>query len=314
MVVKIALVTALVTALAALALFGAVWLESRALTNPSSYRQPDPSSFIFAHTPRTAAGLDYEEIEFAATENELVRGWLAPAPNDAKRLAVVVLHGSAGDRTGALGVMPMLHELGAAVATIDLRENGLSAGSGRGQAIGVRESQDAIAAAAEMRRRGYEKVVLLGCSLGASAAIMAAAREPSIDGVIADSPLSSFDRYVAEVADRRLARFGVQAPGATALWGQAVIALTRARLGLRGFERPEDVVAQIAPRPLLLIYGREDGLTSAATHGEILTRRAGAGTSLWVVDAAGHCGAGDIDPGGHRARVGELLSSVASPN
>lgn len=294
------------------ALCAAVWLESMALTNPRGYRQPDPSSFAFAQTPRTAAGLDYEDIEFAAPNNEPLRGWLIPAADDAKRLAVIVLHGSGGDRSGALGIAPMLHEAGAAVAAIDLRENGLSGGSGRGQAIGIREAQDAIAAAAEMRRRGYDKVVLLGCSLGASAAILAAAQDDSIDGVIADSALSSFDRFVAEVADRRLARFGLRAEWATAIWGRAVIALTRARLDLRGFERPEDAIERIAPRPVALIYGGEDSLTSANTHGEILMSRAGAGTSLWRVEGAGHCSASSVDPEGYRARVADLFSSIGA--
>lgn len=299
----------------ALAVFcAAVWLESMALTNPRGYRQPDPGSFAFAQTPRTAASLDYEDIEFAAPNNKPIRGWLVPAPGDARRLAVIALHGSGGDRTGVLTVLPVLHEAGAAVAAIDMRENGLSAGSGRGQAIGIRESQDAIAAADEMRRRGYEKVVLLGCSLGASAAILAAARDESIDGVIADSALSSFDLYVAEIADRRLARFGVRADWATAIWGRVVIALTRARLGLRGFERPEAAIGRIAPRPVLLIYGAEDSLTPADTHGEILMGRARAGASLWLVEGAGHCDAYSIDSERYRARVTALFSSIGAAN
>jgi len=288
----------------------AAWRESVALTNPSEYHQPDPQSFVFAQTPRTEADLSFEDMEFAAPNDAPIRGWLVPAPNDDKRLAVIVLHGRGGDRTGALGQLRMLHELGAGVAAIDLRENGLSAGSGRGTAIGIREAEDAIAAAAEMRRRGYEKVVLQGCSLGASAAILAAANSDAIDGVIADSALSSFDRYVAEIADARLARFGVSAQWATALWGDFVIAVTRARLGLEGFARPVDVIALIAPRPVLLVYGASDAVTPPATHGRELTARAGAETSLWAVDGAGHCDSAYIAPEDYKAQVAAFLEKL----
>lgn len=299
----------LVAVLASLAMFSvAVLLQSMALTNPPGYRQPDPQDFSFERTPRTVADLDFEEIAFEAPNGEAIRGWLVPAADHSKRLGVILLHGSAGDRTSMLGQAALLHELGAGVATIDLRENGLSAGTGRGQAIGIREATDAIAATAEMRRHGYDKVILLGCSLGASAAILAAARDPSIDGVIADSALSSFDRYIAEIAERRLARFRISAPWATAAWGNAVIAVTRMRLGLSPFERPVDAIARIAPRPVMLIYGANDSLTSATTHGRALAGAAGAGASLWAAEGAGHCDSAFVAPEEYRARLTSFLA------
>ncbi len=302
-------IVALVVALAVVVLFSAAaWRDSMLLTNPPDYRQPDPESFEFAQTPRSAAGLDFDNIEFSAPGGEAIRGWHVPAPDDAKRLAVIVLHGRGGDRTLALGLLESLHELNAGVAAIDLRENGLSAGAGRGTAIGMREAEDAVAAAAEMRQRGYEKVVLLGCSLGASAAILAAARDASIDGVIADSPLSSFDRYVAETADARMARFGVSAPWTTAIWGRIVVAVTRARLGLRDFERPVDAIARIAPRPVLMIYGAKDAVTPPDTHGQALAAHAGAEASLWIVDGGGHCDSAYIAHEAYRARLAAFLA------
>lgn len=287
----------------------AVWLESLALTNPPGYRQPDPQSFTYSATPLSASKLDFEDVEFVAPNGEAVRGWLVPAPSDAKTIAIVALHGRGDNRTATLGILPMLHDLGAGVLAIDMRENGLSAGTGRGMALGIRESQDAIAAAAEMRRRGYDKVIVLGCSLGGASAILAAARDGSIDGVIAESPLASFDRFVAETADRRLAVFGVQARWATSIWGRAVVDLTRARLGLDGFEKPLDAVERIGPRPVLLIAGGRDAVTPAA-HARDLAARAGANASLWIADEAGHCGASAAAPETHRDRVATLIDNV----
>ncbi|HRE42901.1 MAG TPA: alpha/beta fold hydrolase [Terricaulis sp.] len=299
---------ALVVVLATIALFClAVWLESMALTNPPGYRQPDPRAFTYTRTPRSELGLEFEDISFAAPSQEVIRAWLVPAPEDAKRVAAVLVHGRGGDRAAVMGFMPLLHELGAGVVAIDLRENGLSAGSGRGTTIGMREAEDVAAAAAEMRRRGYERVVLIGCSLGASASILAAARDASIDGVFADSPIAYFDRFVAEIADKRLAKFGVSAPWATAIWGRAVLALTRARLGLNDYEASADAVGRIAPRPVLLAYGAQDDVTAPATHGQALAAQAGEGASLWVVEGAGHCEAPFASPDAYRARILALL-------
>lgn len=287
----------------------AAWLESLTLTNPPGYRQPAPQSFTFSVTPRTAAGLDFEDVEFAAPNGEAVRGWLVPAPNEAKAIAIVALHGRGDNRTSALGILPVLHDLGVGVLAIDMRENGLSAGAGRGMALGVRESEDAVAAAKEMRRRGYDKVIVLGCSLGGSSAILAAARGGTVDGVIAESALASFDRYVAEIADRRLAVFGVQAHWATSIWGRVVVAVTRTRLGLRGFEKPLDAIERIAPRPVLLIAGERDAVTPPA-HARDLAERAGANASLWIADEAGHCGASAAAPEGYRNHVAAMIESV----
>ncbi len=287
----------------------AVWLESLALTNPPGYQQPDRQRFTFSSTPRTAAELDFEDIEFAAPNGDALRGWLVPAPKDAKSIAVIALHGRGDNRTGALGVLPVLHGLGAGVLAIDMRENGLSAGAGRGMALGIRESEDAVVAAAEMRRRGYEKVIVLGCSLGGASAILAAARGDTIDGVIADSPLASFDRYVAEIADRRLSVFGVQARWATSIWGSVVVGVTRTRLGLRDFEKPLDVIERIAPRPVLLIAGGRDEVTPPA-HAQDLAARAGANASLWIAEEAGHCGASAAAPDAYHHRVARMIETV----
>lgn len=132
----------------------AVWLESRALTNPRGYVQPDPETFRFSETPATQAGLAYEEIAFSVSTGETVRGWLVPAAEAQKDIAVIGLHGRGGDRRGMLRHLPMLHDLGAAVLLIDMRENGLSDGQGRGTGLAVREAEDAAAAARELRELG----------------------------------------------------------------------------------------------------------------------------------------------------------------
>lgn len=296
--------------MAGLALAGLmVWLSSVALTHPRGYAQPDPSRFTFTETPLTAHGLAFEDLAFAAPDGALIRGWLTPAADDARDLAVVVLHGRGGDRRFALPHLPMLRDQGAAVALIDLRENGLSDGQARGTALGMREAEDAVAGVAEMRRRGYRKVVLFGCSLGGAAALIAAARDPAVDGVIAESPVSDFRSLEADVAANRLARLGVRAPGVTEAWGRAVVAVTRARLGLSDLTAPIEAIGTIAPRPLLLLQGGQDRLTRVERTRD-LAERAGPGAALVILPNASHCDGFDADPQTYRTQVADILTKV----
>lgn len=286
-----------------------VWLESRALTHPDGYRQPDPDTFQYAETPETEAGLAYDEIAFPVASGEIVRGWLVPAAQAETELAVVALHGRGGDRRGTLGHLRMLHDLGASVLLIDMRENGLSDGQGRGMALGIREAEDASAAALELRRRGFDKVIVFGCSLGGSAAIIAAAQDKSINGVIAESAIAGFDAFVAEVADNRLNRFGVKAEWATRLWGRMVLAVTRWRTGLDAFTAPDAAIGKIGVRPTLLIHGARDSLVSMA-HAHALERSSGSNTELWEIDDAGHCDGFGLAAAEYRSRVAALIDQV----
>lgn len=291
--------------------FAAAWLESRALTNPRGYDQPDPETFRFTETPATQAGLAYEEIAFSVPNGETVRGWLVPAAQAQSDIAVIGLHGRGGDRRGMLRHLPMLHDLGAAVLLIDMRENGLSDGQGRGTGLAVREAEDAAAAARQLRERGYGKVIVFGCSLGGSAAIIAAAQEPSVDGVISESAIADFDAFVADEADRRLRRMGVEVRWATGIWGRVVVDLTRWRTGLRSYITPEEAIGRIGARPILLIHGVRDPWVPM-DHAHSLARNSGPDADLWQIEHGGHCDGFDIANPEYRSRVAALFARVRS--
>jgi alpha-beta hydrolase superfamily lysophospholipase len=294
-------------ALVALAAGGAAWQafrDARGLTHERGYVHPRPDGFAFSETPLSAHGLAFEPFE-TQIDGATVRGWLVPAPGGAKDLAVIALHGRGGDRASALPLAPMLHEAGATVAFIDLRENGLSDGSGRGTGLAMREAEDALAVAADLRARGFARIALYGCSLGASAAIIAAARDRDISAVIAESPIASFRAYARDVFGGRFERFGM---GFLAdPWAALVVAAAGARQGLGRVTAPADVIGAIAPRPVLLIDGARDAVVTRA-HAETLARRAGEGAVLWVAERAGHCDAYAVEPEAFAARVRATLA------
>lgn len=298
---------AIVVALVLLSLV-AVWLESRWLTHQANYHQPDADSFVFTQTPETEAALPFEDVSFPTAGGKTLRGWLVPASTPTE-LAIVTFHGAGGDRRSYLEQLSMLHELGAAVLMFDTREHGLSDGSGQGLGLAVREAEDGAAAVEEMRRRGFGKVVAYGCSLGGSTAIVAAAANEGIDGIIVESSLASFEQYVADKADRRFGKLGLRVTGLSRLWGNAVVGMTRWRLGLAGYVKPEDVIAGIAPRPVLLIHGGRDAWVGP-DHARRLVDATDQSADYWHIEDAEHCGGYAVATGEYRERVASFLEQI----
>ena len=280
------------------------YVASLRLTNPPDYVHPRGPSFRYTKTPLTEHGLSFQDVEIPVSAAGVVRGWLVPGSSESDQ-AVLTVHGRAGDRSAFLPLVPPLHRAGAAVLLIDLRENGLSDGAGRGTGLGMREADDIEAAAEALRRQGFKHITVIGCSLGASAALIAASRSRLIDAVVADSALESMERYVADEAYRHMRRFPFGG-AISRIWGKLVIWVSQARLSLLTVTAAEQSIAAISPRPVLLIQGSEDRAVGPS-HANELYARAQNPKSIWIVEGAGHCGALSADAKGYAARVIELM-------
>lgn len=305
----ISLVISAALLLGVLAAAGVIWLalrDSQMLTHSDGYWFPRPPGYEFPETPLSAHGLAFEPFE-ATVASATLRGWIVPAPNDAKAWAMIGLHGRGGDRRGGLSLAPLFHDLGAAVVLFDTRETGLSDGSGLGTGLAVREAEDAVAVAAELRARGYRRIGVYGCSLGGSAAIIAGARDERITAVIAESAIADFREYASEVFG---AKFRSRGLGLIAdWWGHLVVGVTRFRRGLSPVEAPADVIGNITPRPLLLIHAADDGAVMPR-HAEKLASHTGQGAELWMLERGGHCGGYKVDPEGYGQRVRAMLEAA----
>jgi alpha/beta superfamily hydrolase len=97
-----------------------------------------------------------------------------------------------------LAVIHALHKMGGNVLSFDFRAHGTS--EGHMVTIGVEEAWDLRQAVSYVHHSldPASSIVLLGYSMGASTAILAAEQDQSVAGVIADSPYDSLERYLAE--------------------------------------------------------------------------------------------------------------------
>ena len=116
------------------------------------------------------------------------------------RTGVVFAHQVAGDRCQWLDFARELAGKGYRVLVFDMRGYGASSG-----AANVRPDRDVASAAAELRRRGVRRVVLVGASMGGTGVVAAAPGiRPAVSGVVDLSGPVGFGGVNALVTAKRL--------------------------------------------------------------------------------------------------------------
>jgi|SRR5579884_137474 len=205
------------------------------------------------------------------------------------RTTVVLVHGYSANQDEMLPVAAMLQAAGFGVFTYDARGCGRSGGS---VTFGALEQDDVIAVVDHLAERAdvdSSKLGLLGFSMGAATAILAAARDPRIGAVVADSAWSDVRSWL-----RPSLRTFLLHPRERFSPPSLKLAELRARIDLDTL-RPVDVVARISPRPLLLVHGSADTVV-LPQDSERLLAAAGEPKERIVADGAAHTDT--IAPGG----------------
>lgn len=283
--------------------------EARELIRPADYRHPLPTGFRYKRTPKSAYGLHYEDVEFDIASGRKLRGWMVPAAAEACPDVFVLVHGRSGDRTSMDFLLPWLFELGMAIVAVDLLENGLSDGSGRGTGLGVAEADELQAIVAQLSARGFRNIAVAGGSLGGTAAILAAARDRRIAAVLADGPVASMQLFQADRLKQRLSRLGLDMASLRSVTAEAVVRLAARDRGVQDVTEARSVIARIAPRPMLLIYGSEDTATGAR-HAHELMAAAGKNVDELMIAGAGHGNGHEIAPHLYKAKLSDLVQRM----
>jgi len=253
-----------------------------------AYQPPLPVT----KTP-SSLGLRYHNVAFPSREDQLLlNGWFIPGilPNGHLTVerTVIMVHGMHTNRATnlMLGLSGALSRHGIAVLAFDLRGHGESAAAPLGW--GYFEQRDVLGAVDFLRsgslpypELGHPRFIGgWGISLGGVALLFAAAQEPEISALVIDSAYATTETLVK----------GAFGPAFLFIPGTRVIA--HMLYGIDYYTvRPVDVVAKIAPRPILFINGANDtivppsNMTELATAGEAAP---GAHVQSWLVPHAGH--------------------------
>ncbi len=221
-------------------------------------------------------GLRFEEVSFRSQDGTKLSGWFVPAVGT-PRGTVVHFHGNAQNMTAHFAFVSWLPAEGFNLFVFDYRGYGRSEGNPDRQRV-LEDSVAALEYVAARKDVDRNRLLILGQSLGGANAIAAVGetRFPGIRAVAVESAFSSSRRIVRE-------KIG-QMP---------VISLLRGPLShllIGDSHSPEKVVADIAPVPLLLIYGTADPVVSYG-HGERLFAQAREPKHLWTIEGGGHTAA-----------------------
>ncbi|HEV2239162.1 MAG TPA: prolyl oligopeptidase family serine peptidase [Ktedonobacterales bacterium] len=266
-------------------------------------------------------GLAFAPVTFPARDDGVpLRGWFIPGvrPNGSltARRVIIMVHGKWQNRTDpSVGLLDLSHQLvlrGFAVLAFDMRGMGQSPPAPLSR--GYFEQRDVLGAVDFLRagRLPYPHlgrprgIAGWGVSLGAAALLLASAREPAISVVVADSSTAD----ILPIIERDLSH----GSRIRAFLVPGVVGAARALYGIDyAAVRPVDVVARIAPRPLLLIQGAADTYFPPAS----LTQLAAAARSAphaqvqtWLVPGAEHGQAFHIAGVAYVEKVSAFLSAA----
>ncbi len=229
-------------------------------------------------------------------------------PERANGRAIVICHGLAHDKMSGVRFVQYLLREGYTLLCVDFRNHGDSEGTIT--TYGFFEKRDLIASVKFLREELSiaGKIGVMGASMGASIALMAAAECDEIAALALDSPFSSLSEITMETAQQTtgLPRFVMELPVQLAfLW---------ARL-FEDFIVPEVAPAEKAKKikaPIFLIHGLEDDRIPAHHSREIYQNVKGE-KELWLVEGAGHLGAYLLRPKEYERRVLSFFNRHLQP-
>jgi pimeloyl-ACP methyl ester carboxylesterase len=199
-------------------------------------------------------------------------------------LGCVVAHGFTGSARNpdVQAISRALAGQGCGVLAVDFRGHGRSGGR---STLGADEIRDVAAAVAWLRERGYERVAVLGWSMGGSAVLRYAGLGGDTDAVVSvSSPARWYERGTRPM---RIVHWLCETRT-----GRAVLRLSRrTRLDRSSWrdvvpEAPYEVVGAIAPAPLLIVHG--DGDRYFPLPHVYLLQDSAPGAEVWIEPGMGH--------------------------
>lgn len=263
--------------LLAIFLFGVVpWFFTNILTR-GRYHYPDPND---GKTP-TSYGLNFRWVEFPSTDGISLRGWYIPAPG-AARGTIIYCHGLNRTRVEMLPMAAFAHALGYNGLLLDFRHSGQSGGAVT--TLGYNERYDVLGAVwfALAEEKAARPVVVWGVSMGAAAALMAAADSQEIAGVISDSTFLSF----ADTAKHHLKLF-LHLPAFPIAYEVMYWSGWRGGFHVSDFDLGK-AVDRISPRPILFIGVEDDRRMPPSIAKALYVRATGQGKRILIVPGHRH--------------------------
>ncbi|HLV20816.1 MAG TPA: alpha/beta fold hydrolase [Polyangiaceae bacterium] len=248
---------------------------------------------------RSSVGVSrLEDVRIPVANGSELSGWFAPSNNGA---AVILTHGSMGDRSELGPEIRILADAGYGVLAFDWPGHGHSDGVvewGAAEREALRAATDWIARRPDV---DAERIGVFGFSMGGYIVAQVAAVDPRLRAVVlAGTPADVTEQTRWEY--RRWGPFSVL----PALWSQRLL----------GYEPDEDkavrVVSKLAPRPVLVIGGARDEVVLPSMV-QRLYAAAEEPKELLVFPSAAHGDYAKVASGEYTRRLREFFSVLVAP-
>jgi alpha-beta hydrolase superfamily lysophospholipase len=225
---------------------------------------------------RPPLDLEASNVTFASGSGALIHGWLSHGTTG--KGAVILLHGTHGDRRDMLSRAEFLRSRGFSVLQFDFQAHGETRGALT--SFGDRESRDVAAAIQYLRHQmPGERIGVIGVSMGAAAFVLADDRPP-VQAVVLECMYPTIEQGVANRLRLRFGPFGPLLAPLVMLKVQGRIEIPAGRL------RPIDRMSRIGA-PVLIINGTRDDYTSIE-DARALFDAASSPKEFWAVQGAAH--------------------------
>jgi alpha/beta superfamily hydrolase len=233
--------------------------------------------------------LPVEDVSFYNWRGELLSGWLSLTSPTAP--VIILTHGSPGNRVSMISRAAFLHDHGFNVLLFDFQSYGKS--QGEMSTLGMVESEDILAAISYIHSQlatKFSKIGVLGLSMGATAAVLAASRSEDILALVAESCPVDATRVTADIPDEASRQADKQL--VEEVYG---VDITQAR--------PIDVVNKLAGQTAIFFMNGDDDTITPLAGMQALYRSAKDPKQYWVVPGAQHAQAFTTDPEEYMQRV-----------
>jgi len=242
-------------------------------------------------------GFAYEDVTFETPQGLTISGWYIPSENGA---AVVTVHGSGSTRVKTMDESLVLARNGYGVLMIDVEGFGESEGKANGFGwVGARDVHAAVDYLRDERGIDDEKIGGLGLSMGGEVMIQAAGESTGLQAIVAEGATARTSDDLGEM------------PGANGIISSSIhvtVGLTLRLLTGEPTPPPlKEMVAQIGPRPVLLIAAN---IGEETTLSRMYQEVGGPSFQVWEIPEGDHVGAYDNHAEEYEKRVIAFLDEA----
>jgi uncharacterized protein len=163
------------------------------------------NKYFYCGTPRSAVGLDYEDVLVGSDIGQLPAWRVPPASGEQDGDWAILVHGRSAQREECLRALPVLHRQGF-TSLVPMYRNDVGAppsADGR-YSLGLSEWRDVDAAMRYALEHGARRLVLLGWSMGGAIVLQALNRSSvasEVHRVVLDAPVIDWGSVLAHQAD-----------------------------------------------------------------------------------------------------------------